>query len=192
MFRGLSECKSKSSKIRGKEIRRWKFRREGLAVWVSIYELSTRALVKEHSLYSHDPNCFPKDSWLIPFMEGSMCHTSVGKSLLPAGSFLSLWLLLGYSQCFRQDVMKREGQCQRTPGKLDSFPHSTTKFWCDAVESFALANNCMFLYLKMLQMRVFTLKVPSTSDCSEILNCIRRHYAKYSKRLIPRHPKVVT
>lgn len=150
VFKGLSERKSKSSKIRTREKRRWRFRREGLEEWVSIYELSSRALVKEHSQYSHDPNCFPKHSWLIQFMERRMCYTCVGKSLLPAGSLLFLWLLLGYSQCFRQDVMKREGQCQRTPGKLDSLPHSITKFWCDAGESFGLANNCMFLYLNVL------------------------------------------
>lgn len=51
------------------------YEREGLEEWVSIYELLTRTLVKEHSLYSHDPNCFPKDSWLIQFMEGRMCYT---------------------------------------------------------------------------------------------------------------------
>lgn len=50
----------------------------------------------------------------------------------------------------------------------------------------------MFLCLKVLYMGVSTSKVPNTSDCSEILECIRLHYAKYSKRLIPRHPKVGT
>lgn len=149
-FRWISECKPKSSKIRRKEIRTWGFRKEGLEEWVSIYEILTRALVKGHSLYSHDLNCFPKDPRLIQFMEGRIYYTYVGKSLLPAESWLSLWLLLGYTQCFRQDVMKREGQCHRTPGKLDSLPHSTTKFWCDAGQSFGLANNYMLLHLKAL------------------------------------------
>lgn len=90
VFKGLSERKFKSSKIRTREKRRWRFRREGLEEWVSIYELSSRALVKEHSQYSHDPNCFPKHSWLIQFMERRMCYTCVGKSLLPAGSLLFL------------------------------------------------------------------------------------------------------
>lgn len=90
VFRGVSECKSKSSKIRRQEIRRWRFRREGLEEWVSFCELLARALVKEHSLESQDPSCFPKDPWLIQFMEGRMCCICVGKRLLPAGSLLSL------------------------------------------------------------------------------------------------------
>lgn len=92
-----------------------------------------------------------------------VCYICVGKGLLPAGLWLALWLLLGYTQCLRWDVMRRERSqfhekaAHRNPGKQNSFPHSTTNFLCDAGQSLRLvlsqvANNYIFHHLKVFNL----------------------------------------
>lgn len=159
MFRGLSDCKSSLQKIGGS----W-LGDQGLGEWVAIYEILIRALVKQHSLYSHDLLLLSK-GLLAHSVHGRedaeiVCYICVGKGLLPAGLWLVLCLLLGYTQCLRWDVMRRERSyfhgkaAHRNPGKQNSFPHSTTKFLCDAGQSLRLvlsqvANNYMFHHLKV-------------------------------------------
>lgn len=67
--------------------------------------------MKQHSLYLHDYLLLSK-GLLAHSVHGRedaeiICYVCVGKSLLPVGPWLSLWLLLGYTQCLRQDVVRR-------------------------------------------------------------------------------------
>lgn len=157
MFRGLPDCEVECSKNRGKLIRRSGIRRMG----GHLRKLNQSPCEAAQSVLARSPTTFQRTLGSFSSWKGG-CRNSVlhlcGKRLITCR--LVLWLLLGYTQCLRWDVMRKERSyfhgkaAHRNPGKQNPFPHSTTKFLCDAGQSVRLvlsqvANNYMFHHLKV-------------------------------------------